>query len=195
MLNKQFHGILLDNLFNFESQSKLIARHRKQIRELMHEDECEKAFRFMASGKHTGKVIICLREEEQSDADSMENFELKIPAVPRTVFIGINHTFCGLGNPGQSNYGYANSVMERICDRRRRDGLHGFAIQWGPIGDVGYIIDNIRGNEIIVCGAVPQRIPSCLNALDRLLQTNFSVCSSLIKADYRSQVVAIKQSD
>jgi len=29
------------------------------------------------------------------------------------------------GNAGQANYGYGNSVMERICERRRSDGLPG----------------------------------------------------------------------
>lgn len=37
----------------------------------------------------------------------------------------------------QSNYNLANSVMERVCENRRRDGLHGLAIQWGIFGDVG----------------------------------------------------------
>lgn len=43
---------------------------------------------------------------------------------------------CGRGNAGQSNYGMSNSVMERICEKRRSDGLPGLAIQWGAIGDV-----------------------------------------------------------
>lgn len=43
---------------------------------------------------------------------------------------------CGVGVGGQTNYGMANSVSERICEKRRRDGYSGLAIQWGPIGDV-----------------------------------------------------------
>lgn len=43
---------------------------------------------------------------------------------------------CGLGNPGQTNYGMANSVMERICEKRKEDGFPALVIQWGPIGDV-----------------------------------------------------------
>lgn len=43
---------------------------------------------------------------------------------------------CGRGNGGQTNYGMANSVMERICEQRRNDGLPAVAIQWGVIGDV-----------------------------------------------------------
>jgi fatty acid synthase len=35
-----------------------------------------------------------------------------------------------------TNYGMANSIMERICERRKRDGFAALAIQWGAIGDV-----------------------------------------------------------
>lgn len=42
----------------------------------------------------------------------------------------------GYGNTGQTNYGMANSIMERICEKRRADGLPGLGIQWGAIGDV-----------------------------------------------------------
>src|SRR5699024_10815068 len=100
-------------------------------------------------------------------------------------FVAFSSCSSGWGNPGQSNYGFGNSVMERICEQRRAHGLHGLAIQWGPIGDVGYIIDNIRGNEVVICGALPQRMPSCLTVLDRLFQLPFPVCSNLIKTDYK----------
>lgn len=30
----------------------------------------------------------------------------------------------------------ANSIMERICEVRRMQGLPGLAIQWGVVGDV-----------------------------------------------------------
>lgn len=41
-------------------------------------------------------------------------------------------------NPGQTNYVYANSAMERICEKRYQDGLSSIAIQWGIVGDVKY---------------------------------------------------------
>jgi len=40
-------------------------------------------------------------------------------------FVMFSSISCGRGKAGQSNYGYANSVMERICERRRSDGLPG----------------------------------------------------------------------
>ncbi|GFQ77545.1 fatty acid synthase [Trichonephila clavata] len=50
-------------------------------------------------------------------------------------FVCFSSVSCGRGNAGQANYGYANSVMERICENRAHEGLPGLAIQWGPIGD------------------------------------------------------------
>jgi len=40
-------------------------------------------------------------------------------------FVVFSSVSCGRGNAGQANYGYANSAMERICERRRSDGLPG----------------------------------------------------------------------
>lgn len=35
----------------------------------------------------------------------------------------------------------ANSIMERICEKRKLDGLPAVAIQWGAIGDVKKSLD------------------------------------------------------
>lgn len=289
MGNKTFHGILLDNMLNFGPDvPQFINRQRVIIWEMIRAgiesgvvrpldrtifqvDQCEEAFRYMANGKHIGKVLIKIRPEEAVDERGVVNIatDTKLPAIPRTVFLstksyiitgglggfglelinwmmerearnfvvtsrsgikdlyqktrldyfarsgakvkiftadasvesgadelikqaesmgplgGVFHlamvlsdglfdnqtvasfetavkpkadTFlhldritrercpqvdyfvafssvsCGVGNPGQTNYGFANSVMERICEQRRRQGLHGFAIQWGAIG-------------------------------------------------------------
>lgn len=45
-------------------------------------------------------------------------------------FVVFSSVSCGRGNAGQSNYGLANSVMERIVEKRHRDGLPAKAIQW-----------------------------------------------------------------
>jgi fatty acid synthase len=51
-------------------------------------------------------------------------------------FVIFSSVSCGRGNAGQTNYGMANSIMERICESRKRDGFPALAIQWGVIGDV-----------------------------------------------------------
>lgn len=51
-------------------------------------------------------------------------------------FVVFSSVSCGRGNAGQSNYGMANSVMERIIERRQREGLPAKAIQWGRLNHV-----------------------------------------------------------
>ena len=51
-------------------------------------------------------------------------------------FVVFSSLSCGRGHVGQSSYGMANSVMERICENRKRDGLPALAIQCGAIGEV-----------------------------------------------------------
>ena len=52
-------------------------------------------------------------------------------------FVVFSSLACGYGNAGQTNYGLNNSIMERICEARVRDGLPGLAVQWGAVGDIG----------------------------------------------------------
>jgi hypothetical protein len=59
---------------------------------------------------------------------------------------------CGRGNAGQTNYGMNNSIMERICEARVRDGLPGLAVQWGPVGDVGLVAEMQEEHTDIVIG-------------------------------------------
>lgn len=40
-------------------------------------------------------------------------------------FVMFSSVSSGRGNIGQPNYGLANSVMERVCEKRRHDGLPG----------------------------------------------------------------------
>ncbi len=54
-------------------------------------------------------------------------------------FVVFSSIACGYGNAGQCNYGYANSTMERICEKRKLEGLPALAVQWAGVGDVGYL--------------------------------------------------------
>jgi len=56
-------------------------------------------------------------------------------------FVVFSSVSCGRGNIGQTNYGMNNSIMERICEARVRDGLPGLAVQWGAVGDVGVLAE------------------------------------------------------
>ena len=43
-------------------------------------------------------------------------------------FVVFSSIVSGRGNIGQACYGYANSVMERICEVRHNDGLPGYLL-------------------------------------------------------------------
>ena len=87
-------------------------------------------------------------------------------------FVVFSSVTSGRGNLGQSNYGYANSAMERICQRRKLQGKHALAIQWGAIGDVGLVVESAHmngSNDTVVGGTLPQRIYGCLKSLEFML--------------------------
>lgn len=93
---------------------------------------------------------------------------------------------CGRGNAGQTNYGMANSIMERICELRKRDGYPAVAVQWGAIGEVGLVAEmQEMQTEIEIGGTLQQRISSCLAVLDSFLRQDEPIVSSMVVAEKR----------
>lgn len=60
-------------------------------------------------------------------------------------FVIFSSVSCGRGNAGQSNYGMANSVMERIIEKRHRDGLPAKAVQW--VNNISFYLIEFNLNE------------------------------------------------
>ncbi|EDW02934.1 fatty acid synthase [Drosophila grimshawi] len=90
--NTSFHGILLDSVMEgeVEMQKRIVSLVSEGIKSgaviplpttVYADQEIEKAFRFMASGKHIGKVIIKVRNEEEQSAVPKQRL---INAIPRT---------------------------------------------------------------------------------------------------------------
>lgn len=99
-------------------------------------------------------------------------------------FVVFSSVSCGRGNGGQSNYGMANSIMERIIEKRYKLGLPAKAVQWGAIGDVGLLAEfQLSHMDKDIGGTLPQSISSCLEVLDRLLISNDAIVSSMVVAD------------
>ena len=96
-------------------------------------------------------------------------FVQKFSSDDEAYFVVFSSVTSGRGNLGQSNYGFANSSMERVCECRRKHGKNALAIQWGAIGDVGLVLESAHmngTNETIVGGTYPQRIYGCLKTID-----------------------------
>lgn len=100
-------------------------------------------------------------------------------------FVVFSSVSCGRGNGGQTNYGMANSVMERIIEARHSKGLPGTAIQWGAVGEVGLVADMHENSKIDmeIGGTLQQRISSCLQELDVLLTSNKPIVSCMVVAE------------
>ncbi|KAG5878855.1 Fatty acid synthase, partial [Gonioctena quinquepunctata] len=100
-------------------------------------------------------------------------------------FVVFSSVSCGRGNPGQTNYGMANSVMERICEQRSRDGLPALVIQWGAVGEVGLVAEMREGHrELEISGTLQQRVSSCMEVMDLFLrQKSTTIVSSMVVAE------------
>lgn len=100
-------------------------------------------------------------------------------------FVVFSSVSCGLGSESQTNYGFANCIMERICENRVRNKLPALAIQWGPIGDVGIMLSAPNAAKSV--GLVEQPIRSCLDVLDTFLcQNKSTIVASYIVRDMQT---------
>ncbi|XP_011503082.1 PREDICTED: fatty acid synthase-like [Ceratosolen solmsi marchali] len=103
-------------------------------------------------------------------------------------FVVFSSVACGRGNAGQTNYAMANSVMERICEKRVEEGLPALAVQWGIVDDVGIAAAmNEKSNLFEFTGMGQQRITSCLEELDKFLHQKRPVVSSIVVDEKRSE--------
>lgn len=99
-------------------------------------------------------------------------------------FVIFSSVSCGRGNAGQSNYGMANSVMERIIEKRHSNGLPAKGIQWGAVGEVGLVADMQEDKlDMEIGGTLQQRISSCLQVLDSLLTDEYPIVASMVVAE------------
>jgi fatty acid synthase len=144
------------------------------LRDCLFENQNVQNFKDAAEAKYYGTI-------------NLDNACRKIQDDNLRWFVVFSSITSGRGNAGQTNYGWSNSTMERIIEQRREDKLPGIAIQWGAIGDVGVILENMGDNNTVVGGTLPQRMPSCLAALDLFLSWNHTIVSSYIKADTGSK--------
>ncbi|XP_065216376.1 fatty acid synthase-like [Planococcus citri] len=97
-------------------------------------------------------------------------------------FVVFSSVIANYGNVEQTNYGFANSITERICEARQADNLPALAIQWGAIGEVGIVSEFLKHNtSVTIGGYAQQKVKSCLETINYFMkQKNPVVCSRII---------------
>jgi acyl transferase domain-containing protein/NADPH:quinone reductase-like Zn-dependent oxidoreductase/acyl carrier protein/NADP-dependent 3-hydroxy acid dehydrogenase YdfG len=111
--------------------------------------------------------------------DGARNLDRLTRADPVELFLLHSSITTTFGNPGQANYVAANAAMEAVAEQRHRDNLPAVAVQWGPIGDAGYLT-----RETGVAALLERRLGSAnltsemaLNALPLLLASGRPVAT------------------
>ncbi|XP_067928936.1 fatty acid synthase-like [Watersipora subatra] len=138
-------------------------------------------------GNQTESSLKAVLEPKVTSTLNLDSLTRELTADSLDCFVVFSSVVAAIGNKGQINYGFANSAIERMCEKRYSDGLPGLAIQWGAIADVGLVISNHGNNSTVVSGTFPQRIFSCLMTLDKLLcHRNTAVVASYLVAEKKS---------
>ncbi|CAG2106773.1 unnamed protein product, partial [Medioppia subpectinata] len=99
-------------------------------------------------------------------------------------FVFYSSQATGKGLSGLANYGYGNSVCERLCERRRADGLHALAVQYGLVGDVGAGLGYDYIDLVSACRK--QSVRSACDVLDTMLAIDNPVLTSQVFNDNRT---------
>ena len=93
------------------------------------------------------------------------------------LFLLFSSVTTAFGNPGQGNYVAANAAIEAIAARRHAEGLPALAVQWGPIGDAGYLARETQVSDMLSrqLGSAHLSAQEALDTLPALLAANAPV--------------------
>ncbi|XP_055550797.1 fatty acid synthase [Wyeomyia smithii] len=119
--NSSFHGILVDSIMDGDEETlsqvtKLVSEGIKSgaVRPLptsvFGDQQVEQAFRFMASGKHIGKVVLKIREEEK--AKTVVPTPKLVASIPRT-YMHKEKSYILIGGLGGFGLELANWLVSR----------------------------------------------------------------------------------
>ena len=96
---------------------------------------------------------------------------------PVELFVLYSSVTTPMGNPGQANYVAANTAMEAVALRRAAGGLPALAVQWGPVGDAGYLARQAGVGAMLAkrLGSANLTAAEALAALPMLLHSGLPV--------------------
>lgn len=84
------------------------------------------------------------------------------------------------GHAGQANYSAANSLLDCLAHYRRQQGLPGLVINWGHLGEVGYLAERqTLGQRLERQGVLSFTVQQATDCLEYALQTRTTQLSVL----------------
>ncbi|RLU24505.1 hypothetical protein DMN91_002594, partial [Ooceraea biroi] len=198
----KFFSIMLDNVFlapekirdyvyTVMDENLKAEAVKPLVRKVFQKDEVEAAFRYMAAGKHIGKIIIKVQEED-------DFVNAPILALPHYYCLA-NKTYVILGGLGGfgleladwlvirgarnlvliSRFGIKNGYQHRKIELWKSYG--------GAVGDVGIVANMMDDDkEMIIGGTLQQKISSCIEKLEEFLLQEHPIVASMVVAEKRS---------
>ena len=121
-------------------------------------------------------VVLQLNEERMKKVMTPKimgawNLHTQTLNLPLDFFVLFSSISSISGNPGQGNYAAANAFLDGLAHYRRTQGLPGLTVNWGAIGEVGYVAQNEEvGDYLNRIGVKPLAVSQALKILGQLLR-------------------------
>jgi NADPH:quinone reductase-like Zn-dependent oxidoreductase/SAM-dependent methyltransferase len=68
---------------------------------------------------------------------------------PLDFFVMFSSFAALMGNPGQANYAAGNLFLDALAHARKNQGLPALTVDWGALGEIGYVADTPRVAEYV----------------------------------------------
>jgi NADPH:quinone reductase-like Zn-dependent oxidoreductase len=93
--------------------------------------------------------------------------------IPLDFFVLFSSVTSTIGNPGQGNYVAGNAFLDMLAYYRRAKGLPALTVNWGGVGEVGYVVNSQETTQRLGrLGVTLMPLSETLDALDELMSSN-----------------------
>lgn len=104
---------------------------------------------------------------------------------PLDFFVMFSSCTSVVGNPGQANYVAGNAFLDALAHHRRAMDLPTLTINWGSVGDVGYVVQNADvGQHLQRVGIKPMPLQKVLKKLGELMLQQQAVQTAVVDIDW-----------